>query len=87
MWDKDGRLARSLVARLAEAGFVVGDNEPYSGALEGDTMNRHGTRNGLPHVLIEIRQDLIADAAAAFSFARRLQPILAVALADMGKAE
>ena len=24
--------------RLAEAGFQVGDNEPYTGALEGDTL-------------------------------------------------
>ena len=61
LWDKDGRLARPLMARLAEAGFRVGDNEPYRGALEGDALNSHGTRRGLPHVLIEMRQDLIAD--------------------------
>jgi len=83
LWDKDGRLARPLMARLAEAGFTVGDNEPYSGALEGDTLNRHGTKNGLPHVLIEMRQDLIGDAASALAFAARLGPILTSALADM----
>jgi predicted N-formylglutamate amidohydrolase len=86
LWDKDGRLARPLMARLAEAGFVVGDNEPYSGALEGDTLNRHGTKNGLPHVLIEMRQDLIGDPASALSFAARLGPILAAALAELGGA-
>ena len=36
--DRDGRLAAPLMARLAEAGFIVGDNEPYNGALEGDTL-------------------------------------------------
>lgn len=82
LWDRDGRLAQPLMARLAAAGFTVGDNEPYSGALEGDTLNRHGTRRGLPHVLIEIRQDLIARAPDAF--AARLQPVIAAALADMG---
>ena len=84
LWDTDRRLAGPLMARLAEAGFVVGDNEPDTGALEGDTLNIHGTRNGLPHVLIEMRQDLIGDAAAARAFAARLQPILQAALADMG---
>jgi predicted N-formylglutamate amidohydrolase len=87
LWDKDGRLAQPLMARLAQAGFVVGDNEPYSGALDGDTLNRHGTKNGLPHVLIEMRQDLIGDAAAARGFAARLGPILASALADIDGAD
>ena len=84
LWDKDGRLALPLMARLKEAGLMVGDNEPYSGALEGDTLNRHGTKMGLPHVLIEMRQDLVGDAASALAFAARLKPILAAALADMG---
>ncbi len=84
LWDRDGRLARPLIARLAAAGFVTGDNEPYSGALENDTLNRHGTRNGLPHVLVEIRQDLIAEPAAADVLAARFAPILEHALADMG---
>jgi predicted N-formylglutamate amidohydrolase len=83
LYDRDARLAAPLMARLAEAGFVVGDNEPYTGALDGDTLNIHGTRRGLPHVLIEIRQDLIADDAAAVQFAARLKPIIDTALGDM----
>ncbi|HVV28650.1 MAG TPA: N-formylglutamate amidohydrolase [Rhizomicrobium sp.] len=83
LYDRDTRLAAPLMTRLAQAGFTVGDNEPYSGALEGDTLNRHGTRRGLPHVLIEVRQDLIADDAAAQAFAARLKPILDAAVADM----
>ncbi len=83
LYDRDTRLAAPLMRRLAEAGFVVGDNEPYHGALEGDTLNVHGTRRGLPHVLIEMRQDLIADDAAAQDFAARLKPILDMALFDM----
>ena len=83
LWDQDGRLAIPLMARLAEAGFHVGDNEPYHGALENDCLNRHGTKRGLPHVLIEMRQDLIADDAMARAFAVRLKPVLDAALADM----
>lgn len=87
LWHRDGRLARPLIARLVAAGFMVGDNEPYAGGLEGDTLDRHGTANGLPHVLIEIRQDLIAEEADAEAFAGRLVPILGAALADMGPPE
>jgi predicted N-formylglutamate amidohydrolase len=87
LWDKDARLATPLMAALARAGLVVGDNEPYSGELENDCLYVHGTMNGLPHVLIEIRQDLIATRPQAEAFAERLVPILDEALAAMGAAE
>lgn len=76
LWHRDGRIALPLMARLRAAGWCVGDNEPYSGELEGDTMSRHGTGRGLPHVLIEIRQDLIATPADERLWAGRLAPIL-----------
>jgi len=84
LYDRDVCLAAPLMARLAEAGFTVGDNEPYTGALEGDTLWRHGTMRGLPHVLIEMRQDLVGTDEQAQGFALRLKPILDSALADMG---
>ncbi len=82
LWDVDARLARPLIDSLrTERDLVVGDNEPYDGALEGDTMYDLGTKRGLPHVLIELRQDLIADEAGqiawAETLARVLKPILA----------
>lgn len=78
LWDADPRLARPLIDRLRQGGdLVVGDNEPYSGALAGDTLYRHATRRGLAHALIELRQDLIADDAGAESWAERLAAILA----------
>jgi hypothetical protein len=87
LWDRDDRLAKPLLAALARAGLKAGDNEPYDGALEDDCLNVHGTNNGLPHVLIEIRQDLIPDDAAARSFAAKLKSILDDALVAMGEAE
>lgn len=85
LWDTDRRLAGPLMARLSQYAFLYGDNEPYSGALENDCLNRHGTKRGLPHVLIEIRQDLIATDAMARDFAGRLYPVLAAALDDMAR--
>ena len=57
LWDKDDRLAK-IFLKYYENTFI-GDNKPYSGRLKNDTLYKHGTRNGLPHVLIELRQDLI----------------------------
>lgn len=84
LWDRDARVARPMMRHLERAGFVVGDNEPYSGELENDCLYRHGTMLGLPHVLIEIRQDLIRDEVAARAMAARLGPVITSALADMG---
>ena len=43
--------------------ICFGDNAPYSGHLKNDCLYRHGTQKGLPHALIELRQDEIANAA------------------------
>lgn len=77
LWDSDPRAVRPLLDMLAaEPDLVVGDNEPYDGALRGDTMFRHAIVNGYPHALVEIRQDLIADQAGAEAWAARLAPML-----------
>jgi predicted N-formylglutamate amidohydrolase len=82
LWDKDPRLAAPLIAALEAEGVVVGDNEPYDGALENDTMYRHGTMRGLPHALIEVRQDLISDESGAEEWAERLARVLTPILDD-----
>ena len=77
LWDRDDRAPRLLIEALsADPGLVVGDNEPYDGALRGDTMFRHAIVNGYAHALLEIRQDLIADSEGALAWARRLAPIV-----------
>ena len=79
----DGRLSNALVRRLNEERDVcVGDNEPYSGHLPGDSIDRHGLQAGRQNTLIEIRNDLIADQSSQADWAARLAPILATALAD-----
>ena len=48
---------------LADRGLTVGDNQPYSGREFNATMDRHAEAQGRPYCAIEIRNDLIADAA------------------------
>ncbi|TIM00901.1 MAG: N-formylglutamate amidohydrolase, partial [Mesorhizobium sp.] len=77
LWDLDDRVARPLIDMLSQdKNLVVGDNEPYDGALRGDTMYRHAIVNGFAHALIEIRQDLISDQKGALAWAERLAPIV-----------
>ena len=83
LYGRDQRLAVPLMKQLAMAGFAVGDNEPYTGALEGDTLDTHGTKTGHANVLIEIRQDFLTDADKAQAMAVRLKPIIDAALAKM----
>lgn len=62
LWDTDRVTAEIFVHDLREAGFNVGDNEPYSGKAPHDfTIDHHAELIGLPHVGLEIRQDLIDD--------------------------
>lgn len=83
LWDGDGRAARPLIDMLRAGGdLVVGDNEPYDGALKGDTLHRHCMRKGIPHALLEIRQDLIGRAAGVADWAGRLEPIFRTLDAD-----
>ncbi len=63
LWDADAGIPVPLMQKLrANPEIVVGDNEPYSGELRGDTMYTHATKNNFPHVLIELRHDLIDTA-------------------------
>ncbi|MFK7943189.1 MAG: N-formylglutamate amidohydrolase [Paracoccaceae bacterium] len=88
LWDQDDRLATPLLARLAnESDLVVGDNEPYSGALAGDCMWQHGTDRDIPHALIEVRNDLIATPEDQIAWAARLAPIIEGALSDLWLAD
>lgn len=83
LFDRDERLAQPLLAALRARGdLVVGENEPYSGRNgHGYSLDRHGTARGLPHVELEMRQDLIADDAGVAWFAgilaETLTPLLA----------
>ena len=81
LYAGDTRLALPLLARLnAEDDLCVGDNQPYSGHLPGDALDRHGVQPGRPHVLIEIRNDLIETPGDQRAWGLRLAPMLDAAL-------
>lgn len=62
LWNHDPRLAGPLIQRLRARGDLkVGDNQPYSGRALAYTTERHAAASGLPHLGLEIRQDLIGD--------------------------
>ncbi|HBS50646.1 MAG TPA: N-formylglutamate amidohydrolase [Rhodobacteraceae bacterium] len=85
LYGPDARLARPLIDLLrAEGDLVIGENQPYTGHLPGDSIDRHGLSTGRPNVLIEIRNDLIADHDQQRAWAERLAPILTRALEQSG---
>ena len=82
----DDRLARAVLgAARSMTGLHSALNEPYS-AADGVThlLRVQAVPHGLPHVMLEVRNDLIADAAAQEAMADRLAPVLALALAQVG---
>jgi len=80
----DRRMADPLLASLGEdSALTIGDNQPYTGALTGDCMDQHGLQRGLPHILIEVRNDLITSASGQTLWADRLVPHLAHAIAAL----
>mgnify|MGYP001810284156 CR=1 FL=1 len=77
LWDSDPRFTRELIDALEAPGdLIVGDNEPYDGALRGDCLFRHATLRGLANTLLEIRQDLIAAVEGQRAWADRLAGLL-----------
>jgi predicted N-formylglutamate amidohydrolase len=77
LYHRDTKLAPLLLKLLRrEAELVVGDNEPYAVSDDTDyTIPVHGEARGLMNTGIEIRQDLIADAAGQQQWADRLARI------------
>ncbi len=84
LWDTDPRIPVPLMDNLRQVpGMVVGDNEPYSGRAPADyTIDHHAEPGGLPHVSIEIRQDLINTPEGADRWANILGRVLQEILSD-----
>jgi predicted N-formylglutamate amidohydrolase len=78
LYHHETPLSRTMLALLrAEGDLAVGANEPYAITDDSDyTVPVHGEGRGLDHVEIEIRQDLIADAASQAAWARRMARLL-----------
>jgi predicted N-formylglutamate amidohydrolase len=85
LYNRDTRVAAPLLELLRREGDLgdlrVGDNQPYAVSDESDfSINHHGERRGIPHVELEIRQDLIADERGQGAWAARLARLLPAAI-------
>jgi predicted N-formylglutamate amidohydrolase len=80
LYNRDNRLALTMMELLRAEGLVVGDNQPYAVSDESDyTIPVHAEKRGLPYGEIEIRQDLIADEAGQAEWAERIARLLTIA--------
>ena len=85
-YHRDRRLAGLLLDHFDAPGIVVGDNLPYAVDDESDySIPQHGERRGLPHVLIEIRQDMLATPAAIGIWVERLAGLFHRLLPDIDR--
>ena len=80
LFAEDARLSRPLIGLLRDEGLTVGENEPYTGELKGDTIDRHAIQNGRHNTLIEIRNDLIQTLEQQQDWADRFARLLPIAL-------
>jgi len=77
LWNDDDGFARPLIDGLAtDKSLIVGENEPYTGGVEGESIDKHARAKGLQTALIEVRQDLICDKSGVDEWAERLAQIL-----------
>jgi predicted N-formylglutamate amidohydrolase len=79
--DRDTALASKLIKSFPNIDARL--NEPY-GPKDGvmHTLNMHGFARGLPHAMIEIRNDLVADGRGQDEWAQRLSvPLIQAAAA------
>lgn len=80
----DARLGPAMVAACRDQGWITGENQPYDGHLDGDSIDRHGLAHGRPNMLIEVRNDLIASPEGQALWAERLAPVIERVLSESG---
>jgi predicted N-formylglutamate amidohydrolase len=88
LYNRDRRLAGLVLDALrAERELTFADNEPYFLSDETDfTIPQHGEARGLPHVEIEVRQDLVREDEGQAAWATRLAHALTHAGRALGAA-
>jgi predicted N-formylglutamate amidohydrolase len=78
LYNRDRRFAGLMLERLRlDDRLRIADNEPYFVSDETDyTIPRHGEARGLPHVEIELRQDLVSNESGQAEWAERISRAL-----------
>jgi len=85
LWTDDQRMSRPLIESLRQdPSLSVGDNQPYDAREHvGYTVEHHGGEEGLPHLLIEVRQDLLETPKQIDDWAHRIAAHLVPILNDL----
>lgn len=87
LWNKEEGIARRVVdnLRAQNPGMVVGENEPYTlkqANLSKNTIKTHAEDTGLPYIIVEFRQDLVATKRDALKWGRIFLEAIAPILID-----
>lgn len=81
LFNRDPSLSLALSSVLQAEGVNVGENVPYQvGSVTDYTIPVHGEAHGIPHSLVEVRQDLIGTEEGQAYWAGRLAEALPRAL-------
>ncbi len=80
LYNQDDRLVATSQRLLSADGWLVGDQQPYSGRLLNTTMNRHAEANHIPYITIEMRQDHSGNPSGQAALAKSLAALLSVLL-------
>ncbi|MEM9669821.1 MAG: N-formylglutamate amidohydrolase [Pseudomonadota bacterium] len=67
LWREDEPSARAVIDHLhRETGWPIGDNEPYDARVFNYSVDRHVGPRGLPHITLEVRQDMIGNSEGVY---------------------
>lgn len=84
--DADPAFALAVHAAASQTRLKAEVNQPYSAKDDvTHTLRLHATPYGLPNVMLEIRNDLIADTRAEETMAEMLAPVLNMGLEEIQK--
>lgn len=72
LYNEHEAASKLAIPFLEGAGYIVGDQLPYSGKLLNATMNRHAEANNIAYVGIEMRQDISCYPDGQARYARTL---------------
>lgn len=72
LYNEHEAASKLAIPFLESAGYIVGDQLPYSGKLLNATMNRHAEANNIPYIGIEMRQDISCHPDGQARYARTL---------------
>ena len=73
LWSDEEESARLMIDYLQRrTPWAIGDNEPYDAREFNYTVTRHLSPRGLPHLTLEVRQDLLESDRAVLEMADML---------------